>query len=576
MQSKDDDFFDLEDDSKDALPIDISEEKVDSTKPAINEAITSSASGNQSLKQKLKRFFKDLWQNLKKRWGLIIGTIIILLVIVMAPPSRYFVLNTVGVRSSASLKVLDESTSLPLKNVSVKLAETEVKTDNEGLVKFEKLKLGKTKLVIHKRAFAELSQDITLGWGSNPLSDQKIKPIGVQYSFDVADFLSDKPIEKAEAVSGEYSAFSDEKGHIILTIEQPGEESIEVSIKSVGYRDEPINQLTENKNTQKIAMVPARKHLFVSKRSGKYDVYKIDVDGKNEQLVLSGTGMERSDITLVPRPDKEMAVLVSSRDNARSKGGYLLSTLSLLDLTGEDLQTESITRSENIRIIGWSGDQLVYVKIIEGSSASTPERHRLVTFKTSTGESKELAKADYFNDIVMVGDTIYYAPSVALQNSQTALYSVNANGDNQKTIFNSEIWNIIRTDYDTLMFSVQNDWYEYDINTSKVLASSGAPANQSSRLYADNLDKKHSLWIDERDGKGVLIVYDIEAKSDTVLKSQSGMTYPITWLTNNTIIYRSFVGQEVADYVVNTEGGEPKKIKDVTNTNGADGWNFYY
>ncbi len=577
MQNKDEEYFDLNDDNTESTFIedDETQKKEESTNKKTDTPNQLDQKQNLSFKQKLKNFLKDLWQNPKKRWSLVAGVFVVLIVLVVTPHSRYFMLNSVGVRSSASVKVLDESTSLPLKNVSVKLAGVEVKTNDEGVAKLEKLKLGNTKLVIHKRAFAELTQDITLGWGSNPLNDQKIKPVGVQYSFDVVDFLSEKPITKAEATSGEYSAISDDKGHIVLTIDQPDVENIDISIKSEGYRVELISQPAENKSTQKIAMVPARKHLFVSKRSGKYDVYKIDADGKNEQLVLSGTGRERDDMALVPRPDKDMAVLVSSRDNTRNKDGYLLSTLTLLDLTGNETQTVSVGMSESIQIIGWSGDSLVYVKVAEGASGSTPDRQRLITYNTSSGDSKEIAKSNYFNDVVMINDRVYYAPSSALQSTPTALYSVKANGEDLKTVFNNEVWNIIRTDYDSFMFGIGDDWYEYKISSGKVLASSGPPSNRATRIYVDNQDKKHSLWIDQRDGKGVLLNYSLDSKEDKIIKTQSGLTYPVVWLSENTIVYRVYSGQENADYVVNIDGGEARKIKDVTATNGIDNWYYY-
>lgn len=572
MPDQDKDNFDL-DNAVDDVEFSEGNELLNNQDEEVAKAFTQDK--NRSLKEKVKDFFKDLWQNPRKRWSIIIGTVVLLMTIFLVPPTRYFVLNTAGIRSSASIIVLDESTSQPLKNVTVKLSGVEGKTNDDGVAKLEKLKLGSTQLVIQKRAFAEHVKNITLGWGSNPLGEQKIKPVGVQYSFDVKDFLSEKPIEKAEAVSGEYSAFSDEKGRVVLTIDQPGEDTIEITVKASGYRDEPVNQETENKDVQSVAMVPARKQVFVSKRSGKYDVYQIDVDGKNEQLVLSGTGNEREDMSLVASPNNNMAALVSSRDSTRNKDGFLLSTLTLIDLNGNETTTESVTKSERVQIIGWSGSQLIYVKIADGASASTPDRHRLITYNVETGESKEIAKSNYFNDVLMVGDDVYYAPSAAYQEGNQGLYKVNTKGENQKTVFNSEVWNVFRTDYDTLMFSVQADWYEYDLASNKVLAASGPPAAQITRVYIDGPEKKKSLWVDQRDGKGALIAYDTESKEDKVVKTQSGLTYPVLWVSGNTVVYRINTDQETADYVVNLDGGEPKKIKDVTNTGGIDRWYYY-
>ena len=524
---------------------------------------------------KITRLIKDLWRNPKKRWGIIIGSAVIVMVVAILPQSRYFVLNNVGVRSSASIKVLDSSTGQPLKNVSVKIGSVESKTGQEGVAKLDNLKLGNTKLIIHKRAFAESTSDITIGWGSNPLGEQNVKPVGLQYTFDIKDYLSGKPIEKAEAVSGEYSAFSDENGKAVLTIDQPGEDTIKITINADGRRSEEINQQTESKEAQEILMVPARKHIFVSKRSGKYDVYKVDLDGKNEELLLSGTGYETDDISLVPNADKDMTALVSTRENTRNKDGFLLSTLTLIDATGDTVSTEPITKSEKIQVIGWSGDQLVYVKIADGASASTPGRHRLITYNSDTGQSKEIAQSNYFNDLLMIGDDIYYAPSSAFEGSKKGFFKVNSKGEDQRVLFDNEVWNIIRTDYDTLMFSVDKDWYEYDLTSGKVLASNGPPVSQITRVYIDGPEKKKSLWIDQRDGKGTLLTYDTNSKEDKVIKTQSGLTYPILWLSDKVAIYRISTDQESADYAISLDGGEAKKIRDVTKTSGIDRWYYY-
>ena len=577
QDQNDEDKINLEDDIED-IELQENNELLDDQDSLSSEPIESKDNiedNTPNSGNKITRLIKDLWRNPKKRWGIIIGSAVIVMVVAILPQSRYFVLNNVGIRSSASIKVLDSSTGQPLKNVSVKIGSVESKTGQEGVAKLDNLKLGNTKLIIHKRAFAESTSDITIGWGSNPLGEQNVKPVGLQYTFDIKDYLSGKPIEKAEAVSGEYSAFSDENGKAVLTIDQPGEDTIKITINADGRRSEEINQQTESKEAQEILMVPARKHIFVSKRSGKYDVYKVDLDGKNEELLLSGTGYETDDISLVPNADKDMTALVSTRENTRNKDGFLLSTLTLIDATGDTVSTEPITKSEKIQVIGWSGDQLVYVKIADGASASTPGRHRLITYNSDTGQSKEIAQSNYFNDLLMIGDDIYYAPSSAFEGSKKGFFKVNSKGEDQRVLFDNEVWNIIRTDYDTLMFSVDKDWYEYDLTSGKVLASNGPPVSQITRVYIDGPEKKKSLWIDQRDGKGTLLTYDTNSKEDKVIKTQSGLTYPILWLSDKVAIYRISTDQESADYAISLDGGEAKKIRDVTKTSGIDRWYYY-
>ena len=82
-------------------------------------------SDTQEKKSGWKVKIKDLWQNPKKRKIVIGSTVAVIFFIAIIPSSRYFVLNTVGVRSSASVRVLDQSTGQPLKNVTVQIAGSE-------------------------------------------------------------------------------------------------------------------------------------------------------------------------------------------------------------------------------------------------------------------------------------------------------------------------------------------------------------------------------------------------------------------------------------------------------------------
>lgn len=529
----------------------------------------------KGFKDKLKRFFKAWWENRYARWGTIIGLILMVIVLAIVPNTRYFFLNIFGVRGSASLSVLDESTQLPLKNINVKIANQSGLTDSEGKLKLYNLKLGKTQLSIEKRAFATRTIPVTIGWGSNPQGDISLKAVGAQYIFNVKDFLSGKPVEKAEASSGEASAIADKNGKITLTIDtaETGDDVLPVTIKAIGYRDEQLKLDLNAKTEQKIEMVPARKQVFISNRSGKYDVYKIDVDGKNEKLVLAATGNERNDMTLVPHPADEEVALVSTRDNLRNKDGYLLSTLSLINLG--DNSAKSVAQSERIQIIGWIGDRLLYVQIAAGASASNPKRSRLMSYDYKTADKQEIASANYFNDVILISGNVYFAPSTSFQNESVGLIKSNADGKTKKTIINQEVWNIFRISYDKLDLSIAQSWYEYKIGDDTPTKLAITPANPRSRVYVDNNGSKHSLWVDQRDGKGVLLDYDVTNKTEKTLKTASGLNTPIRWVSANTLVYRVHTNQETADYVLNIDGGEARKIKDVYNSSGIDQWYYY-
>ncbi len=522
---------------------------------------------------KLKSLVKRWWSNPKARWATLAGIVVGLLIIFAVPTSRYFVLNTVGVRAAVQMVVLDEGTQQPLKNVQVSIDGKSGETDSDGKVRVAGVKLGNNNLHVEKVAFAPYDRTVTLGWGSNPLGDIALKPTGAQYTFNVSEFLSEKPLSKVEAVSGLASAVANEQGEIVLTVDVKDEERLDVTLNKENFRSEKRTIATKNKEVQKVAMVPAKKHVFISKRSGKFDLYKIDVDGKNEELLLPGSGTERDDIVIAPHADQSVVALVSTRENQRNDNGFLLSNLQTVDVeTGENTE---VAASERVQIVDWVGDRLVYVQIDEGVSANSPRRHRLMSYDYKKAESNELATSNYFNDVMVAKNTVYYAPSSANQNGKTYFYRINPDGSNPQTILDKEVWNIFRVDYDKLNLAVGQKWYEYTLGDGAATQLDGAPGDPKNKLFRDDAEKKRSLWVDQRDGKGVLLSYDTTTKQDKIVKTQSGLRNPINWLQNDYAIYRINTDQETADYVLNLAGGQPRKIQDVTNTGGIDRWYYY-
>jgi hypothetical protein len=520
------------------------------------------------------KLFLKLVKNSRNRKLIVATGILGIAALLATPVTRYYLLNTAGVRSSTSLKIIDDKTSQPLKNVELSLSGKTGKTDSEGHVRLEGIRLGSQKMVIKKPAFAEISQTVTIGWGSNPLGEFRLTPVGSQYSFILTDFLSGKPITKAEVSSGEASARSNEKGEAVLTVPNVEKEEMEVQITADKYRTEKIQISAAKKEQYKVSMSPGRKQAFVSKRSGKFDLYKIDVDGKNEQLVLAGTGIEREDsLAVVSHGKKDIVAFISTRENIRNKDGYLLSTLNIIDLN--DNSVTKIAQSERIQIVDWIGDRLVYVKITQGASEADLNRHKLLSYDIESETEKELASTNYFNDVISANGAIYYSPALYQVNGAVGLYKINADGSNKKTVYQKEAWNLFRTNFDKISVSIGQDWFDLNLNTDALTKVGGAPSVLKSRVYVASPEGKRSIWVDERDGKGVLLAYDHETKQDKTLQAQGGIKSPIRWLDEDHVIYRIADGRETADYALSLSGGEPKKIRDVTNTAGIDRWYYY-
>lgn len=528
---------------------------------------------------RLATWWAGVWGNSKWRWTLICGGIVILLVTILWPQSRYFVLNTAGIRSSLSVRVIDGGTMQPLKNVTVRAGGADAQTDSDGTARLEKVRLGNTTLQIEKRAFSPIDKKVTVGWGSNPLGEFRVSAVGTQYTFIIKDFLSGKPIEKAEAASGDGNAASDQDGKLVLTLDTAGQSddsTIKVEISAGSYRTEQLEINVNNKEEQGVDMVPERKHAYVSKRTGNYDVYTAYADGKDEQRIVEGTGLERADIALVPHQKDGVAALVSTRERVMDANGYLLSTLYVVNTQNGELV--KIDQSEQIKIVGWSDNgRLIYAKIAAGASGTDPKRHRLMSFNSKDfSDTKELASSNSFNDVLMAGGRIFFAPSNTFQESaHPAAYAINPDGTALQTILDKEVYTIVRSSFGTLDLSTAQSWYAYSLGSNESAKPGGAPGSQMSRIYTDNPANDFSLWADNRDGKGVLVNYDERLKTEAVLTSRSGLKAPVYWLNDKYVIFRVSDSKETADYVLNTEGGEPRKITDVTDTTGAGRWYYY-
>lgn len=329
-----------------------------------------------------------------------------------------------------------------------------------------------------------------------------------------------------------------------------------------------------------VKMVPAQEQAFISKRSGKYDLYKIYADGQGETLVLSGTGYERDDIILSPQPSGNNVALVSTRDNQRSSDGTLLSTLNIVNLS--DNKVKKLDSGDRIQVAGWIENTLVYIVVSEQAPANGAKKQRLVSYNMETGQKLDITSATYFNDVIVAGDKVYYAPATeasvggeANDSTTVGFYMSNASGTEIKKLLDQEVWSMIRSNYDTITLSTGKDWYELKLGAAQVARIGGPPADQRTRVYTNNANNSQSLWVDERDGKGVLISFDLAKKEDKVLVGQSGLSYPVRWLNDTTAVYRINNDTETADYVVSTNGGQPKKIVNVTNTAGIDSWYYY-
>jgi hypothetical protein len=312
-------------------------------------------------------------------------------------------------------------------------------------------------------------------------------------------------------------------------------------------------------------MVPAHKHVYISKQSGKYDVFSIDVDGKNAKVLLPGTGSETSNLSLVADPSGSYAALVSSRDGQRDKDGYLLQTLTLISL--EDGSSQSIDRGAQIQPIAWQDGRLIYRIAVAGASAANAQRYRIISYTLDTSTRLQLTSANDFTVSQVAKGYVYYAASSNDPKAIMGLFKIKPDGSGKKRVIDREVWTALRTAYDVFVVQTPNEWLTYHLGSEQSQAST-APASFASKSFVTDAEQKQAISLGERDGSKTIELYDITKDKTAVIHTQGGMAVPMRWLGNRALVYRVSNGSETADYVVSPAGGTARKVTDVTISSG--------
>jgi VCBS repeat-containing protein len=488
----------------------------------------------------------------KRKW---LAWTLVLLILAAAtlmalPQTRYPILNKLGVRVSASLTVVDNTTGLPLKNVIVELGGNSTKTNEDGSASFEGLKQGPQDLKISRVAFSGIEKNVTLGWGSNPLGKFNLKPSGAQYTFIVRDSLANKPIEGAEVTSGQAVAKSDKDGKAVLTLGQTVSAEVGVVISAGGYRSSEVSLAVNKSDDTQVVMVPGKKAVFVSSADGKYNVYSMFIDGKDRRTILEGTGNESSDIALSVSGDGSKAAVVSTRDDIKNEGGGLLETLTLVDLGSGD--SVSLGRAAEVQIIDWIGSMLIYQITLPGVADNSATRQKLISYDFSNEKRYELAITNNFTSVVSAQGAVYYATG------SSRFTRINPDATDRTVLANINVQHAYRADYGTLSLNASDGWYTFDLN--KDIATKTNSTNSQNRIYVADKDGKRNLWVES----GQLNIYDTATGNDDAFIEQSNLSYPLRWLTDDVVVFRA----GGADYAASTKGGDARKIADVTSTTG--------
>lgn len=516
------------------------------------------------------------------QWLFALGALALVLTVVFSiPDTRYAVLGTV-VKKPVTITVLDNRTKKPVSDATVVVGSQQLKTNAQGQIKLT-LPVGFKQIEAQKKYYQADSRTITVRlMASQPEFTLNLAAIGNQVSVKVTNRVTGKPLAKANLeVLGTTATTSDSgEATIVLPVKKTSEA---VTIKLSGYNDLKADiKNTEEAGKNTFALVPAGKIYFLSKRSGKIDVMKSNLDGSDAKVVMAGTGREfESQTVLLASRDWKYLALKSRRDNADQAKLYFISTatdkFSVMD-EGDKV---------DFTPVGWSDEHFVYSVFRGGLQYYEAGRTAIKSFNAKTNQLKTLDQSraagnnnDYTGENlgtpVVVKDRVVYLKDwsaslpPSLTDKQMTINSIMPNGNAGHVVksFSEGTGNYFGSTrlyspselYLTAYLDNKASYYEYE--NDQVSSSTEAGAINYDSFYPTYLQSpsgQRVLWYEPRDGTNTLFSGDSNAGQAKQLVSSSEFA-PYGWFSDDYVLV-SKKGSEL--YIAPRElSSAPVKITD--------------
>lgn len=561
------------------------------TEAAPSSSAETSENQKISLKNRLRLLLRRFWAKKKLAIPVIV---LVLIALLFAIPFTRYPLAGLFLKQNFKVSVIDSVTNKPVSSATVSLRGQTAITDSNGLATI-KVKVGKASAKVEKKYYESHSAAVTVPLFEAKNSFQiKLTATGRQVPVSVRNFISGKPIENVLIKVLDTESKTDENGEAIVVI--PATDIWQnATFSGEGFNElsRTIKPIEEKVAENSVALTPQGKIYFLSKLSGKIDVVKTDLDGKNRQIVLPGTGQEdETGTVMLAARDWKYLALLSRREGAKAK-------LYLIE-TSTDKLTVMDEGEASFGLTGWVNHHFAYTVSRHNVKDWEPKQSAL---KTYDADNKKIILIDetqamgdsssYANDSILwvynIGNELIYYKSWSAYHAsasstfpelgvkQDQIISAVADASNKKTLASYDA----RTDPGFVSYSFrpngsyQSSLYEPDeiffvlnreqttyhkVADGKVTEDAEAKTYfEQGKAYATYLASpsgQETFWSEARDGKNTLLIGDQTGHEPKQIASLSELT-PYGWYTDDYLLL-SKNGSEL--YIMSREA-EASQIK---------------
>lgn len=539
---------------------------------AISDADLETADSQKSSAKKLaKKRAKSLRSSdekkqFKRRQLLIVtGVVLLTLVLLFAiPKTRWPILSTLGLKGTLSLTVQTDEGGEPVEGVVVQLDKRLYETtDAFGRVTFHNAPLGPKTISLAKPGYSNEQVQVTVGLGTTQPDPAFIKVIGIALDFHLKHWLSGDAIEGGEVTFKEASAKSDQDGLATLVVPPNQKSKIEVTVAAKGYVTKKLTTDT-NVASREVSLVADSQDYFISKRSGKFDIYRANLDGSKIKKIIEATGKEEAGLLqFTIHSGNRFGLLVATREG-KIVDDRLIAGVYVVDL--EQAKLTKVDEGSDIQVLDWSKDEIIYTKGSANLSYEDKNFTKIMAYNVVSSNLRQLVQANYFAANLVAEDTLFYQAADAsrvLKNANLTGLNLSTN-QSQAYAVGKQVAYLTRAAYESLSIMLNdNKYYTLSVFGGQLQATDRRPVDRLH--FAVQPKTKQIIWTDRRDGKGVLLHKKAATASEKLVASSAGITEPVRWLGESLAVVRVATNQETADYIVHVPSGKLSKIADVTN-----------
>lgn len=531
------------------------------------------------------------WYLSHKKISIPTSILVLCLILAAIPISRY-TLSGLVVKKDLIVFVKDSMTDTPVSAAEVKVGSQKVLTDANGKATLLKLKPGSKIILISKKYYKDQTINSTLPVIKSDIKENiSLAATGRQVSINVFDYVNGKALSGASIAVAGTSSKTDKEGKATVVV-PVGSPTQKATLSLDGYNKKETDLKVGDKTVElnEVVLTPSGKVYFFSKRSGKLEVLKSNLDGGGVTTVLPATGFEQTfNSSISQSPDWKYIALILRRsaDDA---------TPQLYILSSEDDRLITVDSGKaNFTLQGWAGENLIYTSSRTDLADWQVGKNKLKSYNAKSGKITQLDQtvgvntpeetaSEYYTFQMVSGATVLYAKNwtmnTTIKSHSNTLHSINADGQNHKQIASYEtnntqppisyaqhsansvyIWqqeyNSAGTFYEYILGSANPKKIEIDSNDFYV----------GTQGYYPSPSGKQMLWTEMRDGKNALLIGDQNGGNPTSIGNFAEYL-PFGWYSDKYVIL-SKSNNEL--YIMSASAGaKPLKITDYQYTN------YYY